>query len=302
MASNSKSWQLTLSTAIAIWAAIVLLVAFWGIWLGFGGRRFAIALGVAAALFAFELFLAAPEVLARTQGLLGTRGNVLAPFVPLFAVLIYSFGVTGDWKMMLVGAAYALIPALLVATSTGKSHGTWEDYAALILIWVPVEFRWSYRLFPYPPPLTHTLTILMALSTCVAAFVLLRRLDGIGYAIEWRRGFAWNFGFHFAAFAAIAIPLGIRIGFLAWDPRLSRLRNLPIEALGILFFTAWPEEFLFRGLLQNLFSRTLNNQWAGLRDRFSHLRALAHCSTRRTRTGNTCCWRRLRDYFTDGRG
>ena len=71
-----------------------------------------------------------------------------------------------------------------------------------------------YVLFPYPPPLTHTLAILLALSTGVAAFVLLRRLDGIGYAIEWRRGFASNFVLHFAVFAAIAIPR-LKIGFLA---------------------------------------------------------------------------------------
>jgi membrane protease YdiL (CAAX protease family) len=255
---------MTFTAALIIWAPIVLIVAFWGIWLGFGGRRFAIALGVAAFLFAFELFLAAPSFLNQVRRLLGARGTILAPFVPLFALLIYSFGVSGDWKLMLVGAAYTVAPALLVLSSTGKPPGTWEDYAAIILIWLPVEFQWMYRLFPYPPPLTHTLTILTALSTGVAAFVLLRGLDGVGYAIEWRPGFAWNFGFHFAACAALAIPIGIRIGFLTWDPRLSRLHNLPLEALGILFFTAWPEEFLFRGLLQNLFSRTLQNQWAGL--------------------------------------
>jgi len=77
-----------------------------------------------------------------------------------------------------------------------------------------------YRLFPYPPPLTHTLAILLALGAGVAAFVLLRRLDGVGYAVEWRRGFAWNFGFLFAVYAAIAITLGMKIGFLAWAPSL----------------------------------------------------------------------------------
>jgi len=129
-----------------------------------------------------------------------------------------------------------------------------------------------YRLFPYPPPLIHVFTILMALSTGVAAFVYVRRLEGIGYAVEWRRGFAWNFGFHFVVFAAIAIPLGLRLGFLAFNPMLPRIRSVPlsgiatfpISALGILFFTAWPEEFLFRGILQNLLSRTLKNEWAGL--------------------------------------
>jgi len=250
--------------ALAVWAAIVALAAFWGVWLGLAGRRFVIALGVAAALFAFELFHAAPPFLSRVRRILRTRGGAIAPLVPLFAVLVYAFGVTGDLKMMLAGAAYAVVPALLLASSTGKSPGTWEDYAAAVLFWLPVEFHWLYRLFPSPPQLTHTLTVLMALSTGVAAFLLLRRLDGIGYAIEWRRGFGWRVALHFAAFAAIAIPLGMRIHFLTWDPSFARVRSLPIVALGILFFTAWPEEFLFRGLLQNLLSRSFNNKWAGL--------------------------------------
>jgi uncharacterized protein len=194
---------------------------------------------------------------------------VLAPLVPLFAVLIYTIGVTADWKTALLGAAYTTLPALLAATCIGKPAGQWQDYAALLLIWLPVELRWKgvaflYVLFPYPPQLMHTLTILLALSTGVAAFVLLRRLDGIGYAVEWRRGYAWNVALHFVVFAVIAVILGLRIGFLTYAPSLARLRTAPIEVIGILFFTAWPEEFLFRGVLQNILSRTFKNQWAGL--------------------------------------
>jgi membrane protease YdiL (CAAX protease family) len=264
VAANSKSWQLNLPTAVTVWASIVLAAAFSGVWLGFAGRPFALALGVAAVLFAFELFLAAPRILDTAKSWLGPRGAVLAPLVPLFAVLIYSFGVSGDWRRMLAGAAYTVVPALLLSGRTGQPPGTWEDYAAVALVWLPVEFRWMYGLFPYPRPLTHTLAILAALTTGVAAFVLLRRLDGIGYAVEWRPGFAWNFAFGFFVLAAIAIPLGMKIGFLVWGPTLARLRLLPVSAVGILFFTAWPEEFLFRGLLQNLLSHTLKNQWAGL--------------------------------------
>lgn len=250
--------------AVGVWVVMVAFAGVLGIKLGYGGARFALALEVAAVLFAFELFLAAPSILEKVRGWLGDRGAVLAPLLPLFAVLSYSLGVARDWKAILIGAAYAVLPALLVSRSIGKSGGTWEDYAAVAVIWLPVEFRWMYRLFPYPPPLTHTLTILMALTTGVAAFMLLRRLDGIGYEAVWKRGDAWNFAFHFVVFAAIAVPIGIEIGFLTFNPTIARVRSLPVAALGILLFTAWPEEFLFRGLLQNLVSRTLKNHWAGL--------------------------------------
>jgi membrane protease YdiL (CAAX protease family) len=253
-----------LPTATGIWAAIVMLAGFAGLRLGYGGRPFALALGVAAVLFAFELFLASPGILDQARQSLGQHGGALAPLIPLFAVLIYTIGVTSNWKMALIGTAYAVLPALLVASSAGKPSGTWADYAAAIMVWLPVEFRWMYRLFPYPAQLTHTLTILLALSTGVAAFVLLRRLEGAGYAIEWRPGFAGNVLVHFGIFASIAVAIGIRIGFLAYDPSAARLHSLPVTIIGIFFFTAWPEEFLFRGILQNLFSRTFSNQWTGL--------------------------------------
>jgi uncharacterized protein len=253
-----------LPAAAGIWAAIVILAGFFGTRLGYGGRAFALALGVAAVLFAFELFLASPGVLEQARQALGEHGAAFAPLIPLFAVLIYTIGVSANWKMALIGVAYALLPALLVASSAGKPPGTPTDYLAAIIVWLPVEFRWMYRLFPYPAQLTHTLTILLALSTGVAAFVLLGRLEGVGYAIEWRRGFAENVLAHFGIFAAMAVAIGIRIGFLTYDPSVARLRSLPLTIIGILFFTAWPEEFLFRGILQNLFSRTFKNQWTGL--------------------------------------
>jgi membrane protease YdiL (CAAX protease family) len=255
---------MSLPVAVVIWAVIVSLAAFAGIRLGYSGSRFAIALGVAATLFAFEFFLAAPKAFGTVRGGLGQRGAVVAALVPLFAVLIYSTGVSGNWKYTLIGAAYAVLPTLLLAASRGRSGATCVDYITAAMVWLPVEFRWMYRLFPFPPQLTHTLTILLALSTGVAAFVVLRRLEGVGYAIEWVRGSGWIVASHFLLFAAIAVPLGIAIGFIAYDPSVARLRSLPVAVIGIAFFTAWPEEFLFRGVLQNLFSRTLKCQRTGL--------------------------------------
>ena len=90
VAKSSASWSMNLPTAFGAWAVIVGLATFYGIRLGYTGRSFALALGVAAALFAFELFLAAPRVLESARHLFGEHGGVLAPLVPLFAVLIYS--------------------------------------------------------------------------------------------------------------------------------------------------------------------------------------------------------------------
>jgi membrane protease YdiL (CAAX protease family) len=261
---KSKLWELKLPIAFAVWVPIIVFVILLGFRLGYRGPRYGMALSVAAALFAFEFFLACPSVLERARKFFGEHGRVLAPLAPLFAVLIYTITVTGKWTLALAGAAYCVLPALLLARSTGKPPGTWEDYAAALIVWLPVEFRWMYHVFPYPTELSHTLTVLLALSTGVAAFILLRRMDGIGYEIVWRRGFGANVALHFLIFAAIAVTVGMLIGFLKFDPTLSRLRTLPLATVGITFFTAWPEEFLFRGVLQNLLARTSKNQWTGL--------------------------------------
>jgi CAAX protease family protein len=264
--ANLNAYRMRLPFAAAIWAVVVLFAAFYGMQLGMGGHRFAIALGVASILFAYELFLAVPSVLAAGLRKLGERGAVLAPLVPLFAILIYAVAVTGGWKAALIGAAYVALPSLLVATSAGKAPGTAGDYLAVAIIWLPVEFHWMYALFPFPSQLTHSLTILLALGSGIAAFVLLRRMEGIGYAATLDRGDLWTVLLHFALFAIIAVVIGMKIGFLTLDPSFARLHPIPLalSVPGILLFTAWPEEFLFRGVLQNLFSRSFNNQWAGL--------------------------------------
>ncbi len=195
---------------------------------------------------------------------LGEHGGAFAALVPLGAFIVYAVAVSGTWKTALFGAAYTLLPTLAVVALRKDSNPTLLDYLAVLLIWIPVELRWMYHLLPFPPPLTHTLTILLAVNTALAAFLYSRQLSGIGYAVEWRRGFAFAIAFNFVVFAAIAIPLGEALGFLHFAPSLARLRSVPLAAVGILFFTAWPEELLFRGLVQNLFTKSLRNEWAGL--------------------------------------
>src|SRR6202142_484668 len=53
MANDPLSRRLNLPTAMAVWAVIVLLAAFTGAWLGYGGRRLALVTGGAGLFFAF---------------------------------------------------------------------------------------------------------------------------------------------------------------------------------------------------------------------------------------------------------
>lgn len=256
--------QLNLASAFTIWAACSLVLALYGTSLGYGGRQFAAALFVFMLFFAGEVLLAAERARTALLGVLAARAAWVAPLVPLAGYVIYAAGAgLGGWRFAALAALYALAPAILAGLVRNAAPGRWQDYVAVLAIWLPVELRWMYRLWPAPHELTHTLTILFALNTGLAAFLVVRRLDGIGYSVAWRRGFTANVVLHFVVFGAIAIPLGEAMGFLHYGPPLARLRSLPLDALGILLFTAWPEEFLFRGLIQNLLSRTLKSPLAG---------------------------------------
>jgi hypothetical protein len=265
---KSNSWRMNLPTAAAIWAAVVIFAAFYGIRLSLSGPCFAVALGVAAVLFAFDLFLASPPVMDACRRILGDRGSVLAPLVPLFAMLIYAIAVSGGWRSALIGTAYVVLPSLLVASSAGKPPGTFGDYVAAAIIWLPVEFRWMYQLFPFPSQLTHTLTILLALSTGIAAFVLLRRTDGIGYAAALNKGDLWIALLHFAIFAVIAIILGMRIGFLAYDPSIVDSRNSLIHGMA-------RRIFISRRAAESIFTE-LQKSVGGLGVGFGDLRPVTH--------------------------
>src|ERR1700746_1594974 len=105
---------MNLPPAAGVWAAIVILAGFAGMRLGYGGRTLALALGGAALLLVFVIFLPSSSLLDQGRQSLSEHGGVFAPLIPLFAVLIYTVGVTANWKMAFIGAAYGVLPALLV--------------------------------------------------------------------------------------------------------------------------------------------------------------------------------------------
>lgn len=256
---------LPLSAALVVCGLLGLAVAFYGNWSGLGGRSFAVSLAVLMTLLTGQILLASAGLVERAAERLGKAGAVGCVFVPLSVYAAYAAGTgttTAGW--MLAIAAYTLTPSLLLASVRGQRAGTWADYAAALTLWLPMEFRWLGGAWAASGEFRYPLSTLLAVNTTLASFLLLRRLDGVGYSLGW--GPRWGrviFG-HFALFAALAIPLGLAVDFLAWRPNPERLSLLPVTLVATLLFTAWPEELLFRGLLQNFFEKSLRGPWAGL--------------------------------------
>lgn len=257
---------------LGLWAILTLIGVLYAVWLGFGGPPFAATLTSFALLFLVMLLFAArgaDTVLAARFGT--TTGHLFGAGVFLI-YLIYAFGTnTFSLGRATTAAALVFVPLAIAASAERKPAGVWQDFVIIVGIWVAVKpfpnhwgFSMSHWLWPFPGgQLAYVMTILLCVSVALAVFVLLRQLDGIGYSIGWGRNWSFFILASFFAFALIAIPLGTGMHFIQFEPRWSEWKSLPLTALSILFFTAWPEELLFRGLLQNTLARASKSDVAG---------------------------------------
>jgi uncharacterized protein len=250
---------------LGLWAALCFAGSLYALRLGYGGREFAATLTTCAIYFAVMLLFAARGVAEFLLARFGTGSGYLAGMAVILAYLIYAFG-TNTFAFARAGVVVALvfIPLALAASAERQPSGAWQDYVTLGVVWVTVKFSPSHWLWPYPGGrLSYVFTVLLALNVALAAFVLVRRLNGVGYSIGWGRRWGLYVLGSFAAFGAIAIPLGTAIHFIQFAPRWAEWKSMPFVSLSILCFTAWPEEFLFRGVLQNMLSRSMKSEGAG---------------------------------------
>ena len=248
-----------------LWAALCLLGGLYASWHGAGGLAFAATLTVFCFLFGVTLLFAARGVSDGVAARFGPAGGLLLGASIFVAYLVYLLG-TGALSLPRVGALAGLVfvPLALAMSAQGAAPGAWQDFVVVAGVWAFVKFSPSHALWPYPGGrLAYVFTVLVAVGTALAAFALVRRLGGIGYIIGW--GKSWGFWIiaSFVVFACIAIPLGTGMHFISFAPQWSRWSSLVFTSLGILFFTAWPEEFLFRGLLQNLLAKASKSELAG---------------------------------------
>ena len=250
---------------LGLWAVLTLTGALYASWLGYGGRGFAATLTAFAFFFLVMLLFAARGVTDSLVARFGAGSGYLLGLAVFLVYLIYVLG-TNTFAFTRVAAVAGLIfvPMALAASAERRPPGAWQDFLTVVGIWVAVKFSPSHWLWPFPGGrLAYVLMVLLCLNVALASFVLLRRVNGIGYSIGWGRHWSFFVLASFIVLGCIAIPLGRGMHFVEFAPRFGEWKSLPLLSLGILFFTAWPEEFLFRGVLQNLLSRASNSDLAG---------------------------------------
>lgn len=154
---------------------------------------------------------------------------------------------------MLLPVAVAVLLALAIKLDP-QQRGHALDFLVLFFLGLAVDLRWFEPAWPHA---LVALNKLILLDAGLYGFLVIRKLDGIGFDLRWRWQ-DWKTGLRELLFyVPIAIALGLAIGFLHWHGHIDRPWLLPGIWLFTYFLIALPEEIFFRGWMQNLFERRI---------------------------------------------
>ncbi len=194
--------------------------------------------------------------------------------LPLAAYASYS-GATGSfdahfvWKYVLyVGVPAGLMLSLMSAGREDPFAMPLRFLAAILVLWLPLDLRWLSD-FRIPTGAEHTVNVmqLIGLDVGLLLFTVVAPVRDLGYCYRLRLADLRYALLALACIAIVVIPLGLSIGFIRYGWQEVQPLAWALIGLNIYFVVAIPEEFLFRGLVQNLFER----RWPGQSGRLGSL-------------------------------
>jgi hypothetical protein len=171
-----------------------------------------------------------------------------------------------SWKLIALLLVYTFVPTACVYAQVALSRARTPsslDLAVILMLWLPLEFSVGAALVPRPVQGgLHATGYGVAVTLAVILFLLAHGWDGMKYSLPQSLLDLRNVLLGYLASVLLLIPFGIWVGFLAHPhlPRVS-LRTAAFRILLIFFGTAFPEEILFRALIQNWFTQRVQHQW-----------------------------------------
>ena len=175
--------------------------------------------------------------------------------VPYVLVAISQGIFRWDWF-----ALYALLPVAVAAllwqarAIDPAQRGNWRDLVVIAALGLAVDLRWFESAWPAHLAVFNKMLLLDA---GIYGFILVRRLDGVGFDLRLRLGDIRTGLREFGWYAPVAIALGLGLGFLHFHAAWPRSLTLAGALLFTFAFIAVPEELFFRGWMQNLLERRL---------------------------------------------
>jgi uncharacterized protein len=155
-------------------------------------------------------------------------------------------------------ALYTLLPVLISLLLYGanladpEQRGDWRDFLILGVLGLAVDLRWFE---PAWGPGLAIFNKVLLLDAGIYGFLAIRQLRQVGFDLrlrlrDFRIGLLW-----LAAYAPIAVALGLFLGFLHFHPHMPSLWHVLLGWIFTFLFVAVPEELFFRGWMQNLLER-----------------------------------------------
>jgi membrane protease YdiL (CAAX protease family) len=182
--------------------------------------------------------------------------TLAAPVAITAAIAVYSAAVgLPVAPRAAVFGAYLAVPALIAATRRRVSPNPVRVLMAATALWLPIEFDLLPAL-RLPPPDGFRAAALVGLTSGLFLFLVACPLGQVGYTFVLRVHDVRTALLAALAFAAVGVPIGLGTGFLEWHPR-SETAVMLVAPVAIYLATALPEEFLFRGLIQNALERLI---------------------------------------------
>ncbi|MEN6532418.1 MAG: CPBP family intramembrane glutamic endopeptidase [Bryobacteraceae bacterium] len=220
------------------------------------------ALLVEISLYAVPAF---PEILKRIPERFSAPAIATALVAStLVPYLVYSLA-SGQfhWSAVAILAALATVVSFWFIRIPGSAASDFAFLAFMAAVMIVKPFR---DLYPDPAPglRIDILGQLMWIRLGVAAMLLIRRIEGVGFGFI-PDGKDLGVGFrYYACFIPIGLPLALLLGVVKFRPiPLEWWKAAPLAVatfLGMLWVVALSEEFFFRGVLQRHLSRLLSSE------------------------------------------
>ena len=212
---------------------------------------------LAAGYFGVSIRAARKAAAAALPG--GLAGAALGPLLLVAAACAYAAAAGLPVLTRAIAyTGYLLVPTLLLVLGTRTRWLPELGLLAAVTLGATIKFHLLQAL-PLPPPRGLDGIRLVALVAAFWLFLVRPGLDGIGYTFALRRRDLLTALRAYGVYALAALPLGLALGFLRWHPRPGALQLL-LAPVTIYVETAIPEEFLFRGLIQNLLVRRIGER------------------------------------------
>ena len=181
-----------------------------------------------------------------------------------YLILALGTGTFSFWALLKLTAYIAAPNLLLLPDRMQHAHRAgWRDFAAMLALALPVMANWLEGIWVWPEDL-YLFRPLFCVCAGAYAFLVIRNLDGVGYRLTFRKGDLVDGATNFIAFLLPGIPLGYALHFIQFHSKPVSFGEFIFQFVGIYITIAIPEEFLFRGVLQNFLVRSLPSKRRGL--------------------------------------